>query len=278
MIRSLVLLAWLAPTVPDPDPDPLALGSTAFGEQRYDDAATHFAAAFDRYGRTDILYDWAQAARLAGHCDDAIDVYRRFVDRWEPNPPEGLGVSPRRWAAQRTNAERQRAHCLQQLETEPPEPPVAEPDPPIDSAPVEPEPDPQPAEPDPPTTDPIDRGPIDDPSPRSWRRDPTGITLLSLGSAATAAGIALVVSAELTRRTAEDADVHQDQRDGLTRAGRLQTAGFVVLPVGVALAVGGAIRLGVLARRQRRVAVTLDPFRPGLTVRGRFSLRPFVLR
>ena len=50
-----------------------------YGEKNFAAAAAAIEAAFALQPRSDLLYMWAQARRLAGDCVGAIEIYRRFL-------------------------------------------------------------------------------------------------------------------------------------------------------------------------------------------------------
>jgi hypothetical protein len=84
------------------------------------------------------------------------------------------------------------------------------------------------------------------------------------------AGGALVGVAAGRDTRADQAGTHDDFRGELQRARTEQAIGLAALGVGVAVAVGGAIRLGIVARR-RRTGPGLDArLRPGPGVTIRF--------
>lgn len=232
----------------------------------FDDAATYFEEAHQRGGTAGDLFNWAQAERLGGQCQRAIAVYDRYLAASAQTIVDTAEEEARQ--SRRALATTHRSDCQSTLDAAQPVPaPV-----PVDPPPVV-EPDveaptrvvaPAPVSVADDTSDVEPRPAV----PR--RRDPAGIALLSVGGVITATGIGLLVAAEVEHRRAKSASVHQDYSDTVTRARAEQIAGFVVLPVGVALAVGGAIRLGVVRKRRRRVAFTPGLGHPSLVISGRF--------
>ena len=82
------LVVWLAllPSVAagEPPAPPAAqahidAGVAAFNAKSYDAASAEFEAAYTLAPLPKLLFGWAQARRLGGHCDEAIPLYRRYL-------------------------------------------------------------------------------------------------------------------------------------------------------------------------------------------------------
>jgi tetratricopeptide (TPR) repeat protein len=184
-------------------------------------------AAFERGYAIDpapvFLYAWAQAARYAGDCVTALDLYDRFL---ATDPP----------ASQRSAAEGYRAKCAAVVPPSVPEPkPQIEPDAPMQS-------------------------PITRPRDAVKRRiDPVGPALLGVGSSIAIAGAALLgVGLDAVARQ-NDTTAYQDFSDLDRRKRVFLGSGAPILAVGLALFIGGTIRLARARRaaaRERRVAWT----------------------
>lgn len=58
----------------------LAHGLELYRDEDYDAAAAEFADAYQLSERPDILFAWAQAARMAGRCQLAAKLYERFIE------------------------------------------------------------------------------------------------------------------------------------------------------------------------------------------------------
>jgi hypothetical protein len=54
-------------------------GMAAFGERRYQEAASAFEEGFAVEPRRELLFAWAQAERLAGRCAAAVPLYERYL-------------------------------------------------------------------------------------------------------------------------------------------------------------------------------------------------------
>lgn len=222
--------AAAAEPMAEPDADPpgrheLEAGLRAYERGDYDVAIEHFERAYALDRAPAYLYAWAQAARKAGDCQAAVDLYRRFVD---------AGAQ----GAQREAALQNQARCEAQLAAVPvPEPQLPEADPEPPQAAPEPE----------------------DPPPPRRRPDPLGWSLLATGSAATVVGAVLVGLGE-ARRATQHAQTQYDRFDELdVQIDRFHIAGGVTLGVGMALVIGGVVRLVLARRRSSSVARALLP-------------------
>lgn len=255
---------------PSPEPEvaaqqELEAGLAAYQRGDYASAIARFRHAYELHESPQYLYAWAQAARSAGDCAAAIDLYRRFIDTG------ATGDS-------RVAAEQNEARCREQLQQA------------RARAQAEPQPEaplPQPA-PDPATStarSPADPAAPDDPpddrTPPSRAPDRIGLGLLVAGSAAVIAG-GTVLAISGVRRVRQSDTVQYDRFDTLdAEIDRLDIAGGVTLGVGAALAIGGAIRLGLVHRKRRNVARTTfvaPAFGPGGTPMLVLSIRPAVGR
>jgi tetratricopeptide (TPR) repeat protein len=199
-------------------PAPAEQADAAWAEGRYAEAAEAYARAYAETGDIAYLYARAQAQQESGDCVGATATYEAFIAT-EPLP-EAIAA-----------AEAAVEQCRAQL-------PAREPDPP---------PTPTPTITPPPTPQPARR----DPAPRPWHRDPAGATLVAVGSAGIVAGVVLAVVARTEQAEAErasDVDQYGEHND---RAVTLSRAAIPVLAIGGALLVGGAVRWGLLARKQR---------------------------
>jgi len=203
------------PTASTPGQAAHEAGLRAYERGDYREAMEHFERAHRLDAHPADLYGWAQAARSAGDCRAAVELYQQFID---------LGME----GDSRAAAEQNQARCREQLEREG-EATV--------ERPPEPTPEPEPAPSDPPARDP--RAP-----------DALDVSLLVVGGASLVAGAALLGIGESDRAAQRDADEYArfDALDG--RIDALHIAGGIALGVGATLAVAGTIRL-VLRRSDR---------------------------
>lgn len=225
MLETLLALV-VATTPPAPDPAPeyrrnphFVRGSRAFTAGRFAEAADAFELAYDAAPHTELLWAWAQAVRLAGRCQAAIELYRRY-----------LATDPAT-----TDVEDARSNI--RLCGGDPDAPVA-----IESTPPPPVVPPEADLPPPP------------PAPRRPIEDPLGHTLTWPGLAIAGAGAAMLSVAHVRRDRAEAAGDEAGYRNALRGAPALSQAGIAVLTVGGALLTAGIVRFTVLAVRARKAA------------------------
>lgn len=192
----------------------------------YAGAAAAFERGYAETGDPALLFGEAQALRRAGDCRAAIAVFERFI---ATDPPR----------ADVDAASDAIAACRGILG-----PVVA---PPLDPTPPREPPTPPPE----PTTPP-------------WSADRAGAVLLGVGAVLAVVGAGLFGASytRLDARPSSEADF--ERRRGTVRP--MWGSGLGLLAAGGALAVGGAIRWGVVARgrTRARVVVGLDS---GVTIR-----------
>jgi tetratricopeptide (TPR) repeat protein len=216
-------------------------GVALYRSGRYAEAAAAFARAHGEDQQPKYLYNRAQAERLAGDCDAALEGYRAFVAL---EPPE----------AQRRQAEDNIAACQAA---------IAERAPPRDPAPLE---EPAPAAPPPALPPPALPPPAGPPAPPALApapepdevdpapsrfSDPLGITLLASGIAALGAGAGVLGWSFVVEGDAADGGVvpggsYSEHEALVERAEIARTAGIVVMACGAALATGAALRFALL--------------------------------
>lgn len=190
-----------------------------FNDEDFAAAIPELKAAYALEPNPMLLYAWAQAERLAGSCERAVALYKRF-----------LATNPSDEQVRLTEAN------LLDCEAELPEaPPPAE-------EPAGEEPGEEPGE-----VEPVE--PIDDEPKKPWYSDPVGGVLVGAGVAGIIGGGVLMGVARSRAREAPDASVEDDYVTLSAEAQRLNTAGVVVLGIGGALAVGGVIRYALVSRR-----------------------------
>lgn len=214
-----------------------------FGEEDYAAAIPELKAAYALEPNPMLLYAWAQAERLAGSCARAVELYRRFIDT---NPD----------AQQRQLAEANLLDC----EAELPDVPPPQDDTDDDSA-------------DSPPDD--EAGTTTDAPRPKWYADPVGGALAGSGLAFAITGGALMGVAR-SRVGSIDATTEDDHLRQAASATRMNTAGIVVLGLGGALLVGGAIRYALVARggtpkgESARARIRPTVWGAGLGVTGSF--------
>lgn len=245
MIASALLLAWLAIAPTEGSFETLVEQARVhFQAKRYAQAAAALEAAYGHSPNVDVLFNWANAERLAGRCDRAIGLYGHYLEQ---------GGEYEKVAQQRrdecTESLPEGVVAIDVLEDDS-EPAVEDPTaPPPESVLDEPI--------DEPTADPP-TGPIVDDPPRT-RPDVLGWTLTGVGIAGLATGSALVGVAYARDANATEQPSHNAYLDRIQGASRLSIAGWTVLGIGAATAIGGVVRLVVVRKRGSSGRVAMGP-------------------
>ncbi len=199
----------------------------------YETAIRELKSAYSLEPRPILLYAWAQAERLGGHCNRAIKLYQDFLST---EPEQAL-------------ANQARVNLLDcKAETGggavPPAPDTDD-DPPDDDDP------PQAAAEQ--GEDPID-GPADDTS--ALRKERLAPILLGVGAAALIGGGVALGLGRARVANSNDSTTEMQYFDEVDGGRRTYIAGAVVMGVGGALLVGGALRYVLVVRRARQARTT----------------------
>lgn len=241
----LVLSLALAPGKLLDDPKAQKLfdeAQKAFEQKDYATASDKLERAYLIEPAPELLYPWAQAERNLDRCESAIDLYQKFIDT---DPGERMVG-----AAQQNIDRCKETLAAQQPEEPPPVPEVGSDD---ETAPRD---DTPPAKPK------GEQG--QDDGAKNIGRDPAGAVLVSLGGVGVIAGAVLLgVASKQAKKTANDGNEHTTYLDMRKAALTQRNAGIAVMVVGGALIVAGAIRYGLLARKQKRTDVGLWVDRTG---------------
>lgn len=203
----------------------------AFAEEDFAAAAKAVEAAYLIEPKPMLLYPWAQAERSQGNCEAAVQLYRRFLDT---NPPDQF-VGP---ATENMN------RCQEEIDAAAPEEIIEDDD---DEVIVEDEPEPEPEEeiaPPPKVED-------DEPKAKAWYLDPVGGALSGAGVVGIGVGIGLLAVASSSAQGASDLGSHSEYLAERDRATGLRNGGAAALSIGAALAVGGAVRYFLVARKNK---------------------------
>jgi hypothetical protein len=191
--------------------------TAAYNAKDFATAARELEAAYHDDPNPKLLYAWATAERVGGHCDKAIELYRKYLY---------TDLTP----TQADDARKKIAQCEQTL-----------------PKPVKHEPPPPPPSPPPPPPE----------APRRdyrWYADPTADALTAAGVIGTIVGVAFVVQSSNTAATAgmaPDLPTYYSRLDNATTQRRI---GLTALGVGVAAGAAGVyfyIRHG----REHRAAI-----------------------
>jgi len=80
-------------------------GTKFYDIGKYDEAIREFEAAYEAKSDPAFIYNLAQAHRLAGHNQEALQLYRNYL-RYVPNPPNRADIDERIRGLERAIAER----------------------------------------------------------------------------------------------------------------------------------------------------------------------------
>jgi hypothetical protein len=205
----------------------LDLGVAAYKAHDYDTASKELEAAYAIDPSPQLLYTWAQAKRLGGHCKEAIDLYRRYGDASTTDD-------------QRSAAQTGVSRCEAELAKSPPPPPVA-PRPPVIAVVNQP---PPPAPPPPPG--------------RHWYQNTLGDVLLLGGVASTGVGIGFFVASGHSKDRADAASQRDAFDAALDKATTQRRIAIVASGVGAALITGAVMTFVLGGSEHHTVAVSSD--------------------
>lgn len=225
----------------------VAKGLEFYQAGNYDAAILEFKTAYAAAPSPTILFPWAQAERLRGNCREAIDLYQRFIDSGPPpKQVEAASTNRQECVARIQSAETAAASLVPGETGDAPAQPL--------DAPKQPE---GPAEPEP------------APPPEKPRPDGLGWGLLGGGLGLAAVGAGLLGGAVAKQSQAAGAATYGDFAADKQGARALTIGGGVLTGIGLALAIGGAIRLARVKKRGGAAQAWFDP-RGGLGFGGRF--------
>ncbi|SRR5258706_11844240 len=257
-VRSVVLLGLMLPALVgagEDDPRSSARahfddGTKAFDLGHYEEAITEYELAYKLHDDPALLYNIAQAQRLAGHAEEALRLYRTYL-RKVPSARNREETEAKIVELQKLIKQQTRTQTM------PPNMPLAPaPEPPKKEAPAPPAPTPAPA-PAPAPAPPVARQPAPDLSarpapPRRRAVRIAGITVGAVGVAMLAGGIGASVAAN-----SAGSDLTQDARamrpfdsDKFQSGERAQAGATALYVLGAAAVVGGAVLL-YLGYRER---------------------------
>jgi tetratricopeptide (TPR) repeat protein len=233
-----------------------AKGTTAFDLGQFDDAVREYTEAYRLRDDPVLLYNIAQADRLAGHKAESLHFYRIYLAK-VPHASNRDEVAAKIAELQKTIEQEKRTQMM------PPNEPIQPSSKPPQQNPVEEkrrEPPPLVSAPPPPVVSSMDRG-------RSLKI--TGAIVAAAGAVLAAGGLASSLLAKDAADTlGHEASAHQPFDPAAYS--RLQTnriAGPVLLGIGGAALIGGVATIIVGAKR-KPLMVQLKP--AGITVGGRF--------
>jgi tetratricopeptide (TPR) repeat protein len=230
-------------------------GSKDFDLGLYDQAIKEYMAAYDAKPDPALLYNIAQAHKLAGHPSEAIRFYRVYLVR-VPDAPNADEVRAKIAELQKAVEQQRKAQSMPPDQTKPlgsvgSTAGEAEAAPP----PSTPPPSAAPSSTPPPTSAPLMTERTDQRGNRTMKI--AGVSVAALGVAALATGVGLAVAAkrdsdQLTT-LAQQNGVFDPSKDSSGRT--LGTAGPVLIGVGAALVVAGGV-VAILGWRSGRSSHT----------------------
>ncbi len=218
-------------------------GLALYAEKDYEGAIRELSQGYAIDPKPELLYARAQAERLGGHCDQAIEHYEGFL----ATDPE-----PEREAAARANL----AKCKDELAAKQPDPSPLPAPTPVPAPTVAPAPTPAPVR----TAAPP---PVREASP--WYGDVFGDVLLGSGILATGVGGFFVLTSYASESTAKAAgtapsgETYEGHQTRIQRAERQRTTGVIVGGVGLALIGGALLRYSLRDPSPPKVGLWVGP-------------------
>ncbi len=216
-----------------PPPEAVAhfkAGDAAYASGEFKKSIDEFRAAYAIDPAPLLLYNIAQAYRLSGQPDQALFIYRQYLNK----DPRGN----KRAEVEQKIAELE--ELIKKQESSKDGPPVGTADPTTAESP------PPKERPAPPVASP----PVAQPTPR--KASPAGWVIGGTGLALGIVGVGLVGGSVSTEHSAKSASYLPTQRDLHSRALDLEAGGWALLGIGVAAVVTGVIVLVVQKRSGQR--------------------------
>ncbi len=222
-------------------------GQKAYQLGEFPRAIREFRAAFDISGEPILLYNLGQAYRLAKDYERGLFFFKQFLAAGAGSRSEHDVVQQKvseletLLAAQNKTQHSPPTGTVKPPDTVPP----AQPETPVAPTPQVSKPSPAPEAPSRTTAN----------ASRPWYRNPAGWTLLAGGVAIVVIGGALFGAANGVDDSARAASTLPEQNNLLDSAASYRGAGWALAGVGAAVAVAGAVVLGVSAGRSKKVNV-----------------------
>jgi tetratricopeptide (TPR) repeat protein len=240
-MRILLVIAVLAFAAAPAGADPLKpeaqkrldAGLALFQKGEYAKAIVEFKAAYDLDPAPKILFARAQAERLGGDCDTAIDLYEKYLTM---SPTENQTAAARE-AMKLCDG---KTHPKQTTQTPPAHDDVTAPPP----AEIHTEPPPSVAPEIPPPA--ISPSSTQVEPPRPWyRRHPIGAALSAVGAISIGVGAGYLISANAAKHRAEDEMNRDDFIAALDRANTRRKTGLGFVVIGGALVTAGLLEIAL---------------------------------
>jgi tetratricopeptide (TPR) repeat protein len=235
MRAVLVVLALTAAASAQPALDPeaqkhLDAALALFDKGQYDQASVEFEAAYKIGKAPRLLFALAQSKRLGGHCDEAMPLYKKYL---ETLPSETQTQAAQTGMKMCTDEAAARDMERDKAAPEPTEPaPTPTPTPPAVGPPareVAPEllsSTPPPAEHEP-----------------WYRRHPIGTALAAGGVVTAGVGVGFIISSNAAKRRAEDEEIRDDFLDAIDRASSRRRIGVGAVIAGSLLITAGVLEI-----------------------------------
>ena len=206
-------------------------GVKAYSANDYETASREFELAYSLEPAPKVLFAWAQARRLGGHCTAALGLYRRYL---------ATKLTDEQIAAATTGI----TLCEQTQPVQAPAPP-----------PDQPPPAPQLIAPR-------------SEQPRRWYNDKLGGALTIGGVAVTSVGITYLVLSNRSKAAADRAPVRDDFIELLDESTTRRRIGVIALAAGSAIVIGGIIRY--VTQRDEPATLTVGTSGTSVVLFGRF--------
>jgi outer membrane biosynthesis protein TonB len=237
-------------------------GVAAYTKGDYAAAAEALGASFVIEADVETLFAWAQTERKLGHCDRAIDLYKKLL---------AMNLPAENKQAVQVQIDECKAVLAEKPKKAEPKPKVTKgkPEPkPVEVKPVEP----APVEPAPvvaPT--PIQTPPPVEHEARAWWKDPVGGVLVGAGVIGMGVGAVFLVQGSNADGTKEMAPTYSSYEERANRAESLGRRGVIGLAIGGALVAGGVVWYATRGKSgERRVSTVVVPSGAGVAVSGSF--------
>lgn len=241
-MRALLVIAVLAVTAAPAGADTLKpeaqkhldAGLALFDKGDYGKAIDEFTAAYGIDPKPKVLFALAQARRLSGDCDTAMDLYNKYLATLPSEAQTDAAKAAMKLCDGKT-------HATQVTEPPATHDEVTTPPPAVETHTVPPpaEVAPEVMPPEPP--------PVTGVEPhRPWyRRHPIGAGLSAGGAISIGVGVGFLISANATKHRAEDEMNRDDFLAAIDKANSRRKVGLGFLVIGAALVTAGVLEISL---------------------------------
>lgn len=262
---SLALAALLGASAPAEESEPstpsefVERAQAQFRDGDYNGAAQSLSRAYELEPSPATAYAWAQAARLSGDCETAVERYQEFLDSEPDEGPASAAqanldrceeqLAARREEQRRAEEEEQRRQEEEAAAEQARQERLAEERREKERLAAE-------------------QAELD--ARRPWIADPLGASLSGVGVAGLVAGVAVLASGSRQGRRASEEGSHEEYVAMTNAAITKQRVGGVLMGIGAAVFAGGIVRYAIVAKRDKREGLTLVVAPNGVGIRSRF--------